>query len=250
MESQKWHQLASSVWGWFRKGTRTSAHLDATHFRFSLYNTGAFQLLPGCCSSEGVIQCVGSLRGTVWGSSSFFHRLNPHWFLQPEFVGTYLPGTGTLGWGAWCGAGTPCSLDSPSVFSRTTHEWGTSLFCICAPPTSLDGCGFFNSVVVRLPFNSISAGSGWWLFHILVVILMWLCEEVSHVCLCHHLDQNPISYFCETNSNSSLSPEHILSSPISDHLFILVLLKYSLLSIYWNLSPTSRICWNLLLYKL
>ena len=33
---------------------------------------------------------------------------------------------------------------------------GTSLFRICAPPMSLDGCGFFNSVVVRLPFSSIS----------------------------------------------------------------------------------------------
>ena len=30
---------------------------------------------------------------------------------------------------------------------------------ICAPPTSLDGCGFFNSVIVRLPFNLISLGS-------------------------------------------------------------------------------------------
>ena len=38
-------------------------------------------------------------------SSSFFHQLNPHWFLQPEVVGTYLPGTGTLGWGAWYGVG-------------------------------------------------------------------------------------------------------------------------------------------------
>ena len=193
-----------ALWGrGFRKGT-ASAHI-------SVWERAVPQLLPWCqtlqflpvchwclsnCCPDARAQrewvcvspCVGSLRGTVWGSSSFFHRLNPHWFLQPEVVGTYLPGTGTLGWGAWCGAGTPCSLDSPSEFSRTTREWGTSLFCICAPPASLDGCGFFNSVVVRLPFNSIFAGSGWWLFHILVVILMWLCEEVSHVCLCHHHD--------------------------------------------------------------
>ena len=33
------------------------------------------------------------------------------------------------------------------------HMWcETSLFCVCALPTSLDGCGF-NSIVVRLPFN-------------------------------------------------------------------------------------------------
>ena len=40
---------------------------------------------------------MGSLRGTAWGSRSFFHRLKMHWFLQPEVAGTYLPGTGTLG---------------------------------------------------------------------------------------------------------------------------------------------------------
>ena len=41
---------------------------------------------------------MDSLRGIAWGSRSFFHKLNPHWFLQPEVVGTYLPGTGTLDW--------------------------------------------------------------------------------------------------------------------------------------------------------
>ena len=56
-----------------------------------------------------------------------------------------------------------------------------------SPPTRLDGCGFFNWVVVRLPFNSISDGFEWWLFCILVVILMWLCEKVSHVWLHRHL---------------------------------------------------------------
>ena len=30
---------------------------------------------------------------------------------------------------------------------------------VCGPPTSLDGCGFFNSTLVRLPFHSISDGS-------------------------------------------------------------------------------------------
>ena len=80
--------------------------------------------------------------------------LNPLWFLQPEVVGTYLPGTGTLGWGAWCGAGTPRSR----IFIH--HTWVRDQpVLICAPPTRLDGCGFFNSIVVRLPFNSISADS-------------------------------------------------------------------------------------------
>ena len=30
---------------------------------------------------------------------------------------------------------------------------GTSLFCVSVSPTSLDGCGFFNSIVLRLAFN-------------------------------------------------------------------------------------------------
>ena len=108
--------------------------------------------------------------------------------LQPEDVGTYLSGTVTLGWRAWCGAGTPRSHDIPTEFLSATRGCRTSLFPVSASPTSLDGWGLFNSTVVRLPFNSISDGSEWWLFYILVVIVMRLCEEVSHVCLCCHLD--------------------------------------------------------------
>ena len=44
MVSQIWHQLADSVGGMFSKGTMASAHLDARHFSFSLYATGAFQV--------------------------------------------------------------------------------------------------------------------------------------------------------------------------------------------------------------
>ncbi|KAF6094767.1 hypothetical protein HJG60_011865 [Phyllostomus discolor] len=118
-----------------------------------------FKLLPWCWSSEGVLSlCVGSLRGTAWKSSSFFHWLSPHWFLQPELMGIYLPGTGTLGWGAWCGAGTPHSQYIPPKFLSTTHGLGTSPFHVSTPPTSLDGCGLFNSTVVRLPLNLISDG--------------------------------------------------------------------------------------------
>ena len=58
--------------------------------------------------------------------------------------------------GSWCGAGTPHFQDIIPEFLSTTQECGTSLFHACSHPTSLGGCGFFNSVVVRLPFNSIS----------------------------------------------------------------------------------------------
>ena len=43
VKSQIWHQLASTVGGGYRKGTMASARLDARHFSFSLYATGAFQ---------------------------------------------------------------------------------------------------------------------------------------------------------------------------------------------------------------
>ena len=114
--------------------------------------------------------------------------------LQPEAVGTYLPGTGTLGWGAWCGAGTPCSRDTPPELLSTTH--GTSLTQICGPPTSLDGCGILHSVVVRLPFNSISVSSERRWFCILVVILLWLCKDAIQVCLCRHLDWKSYAIKC------------------------------------------------------
>ena len=41
MESQIWHQLASSVGGGLRKGAMASACLDARLFHFSRYTTGA-----------------------------------------------------------------------------------------------------------------------------------------------------------------------------------------------------------------
>ena len=105
-------------------------------------------------------------------------------------MGTYLPGTGTLGWGAWCGAGTPHSREffiTPQNFYLPHMKW-SSPFHVCAPPTHLDGCGFFISIVVRLPCSSISDYPKLKLFYILVVIFMGLCKEVSHVCLCCRLD--------------------------------------------------------------
>ena len=106
-----------------------------------------------------VSPCVGFLKGTAWDSRGFFHQLNPCWLLQPEFVGTYLPDTGTLDLGAWCGARTPCSCDILPEF--TACGCGTSPFCVSALPTCLDGCGFFNSIVARLSFSLNYDGSEW-----------------------------------------------------------------------------------------
>ena len=160
---------------------------------------GPLKLLPCCWSSKGVWlgPCVGSLRRTTWDSKSFFHQFNFCWFLQLELI--FLAVEPWAG-GPWCGAGTPCSWDMLPKFLSTIHGCGTSLFHVSVPPTSLDGCGFFNSIVVRLPFNSISDHSEWWLFYILVVILMWWLDEVSSVYLCCHL--NLSSIFSSLNEKS------------------------------------------------
>ena len=71
-----------------------------------------FKLLPRCCSSEGVSLslCMGPLRGLPGKLVvSVFHSLIPHWFSQIEVIGTYLPGTGILGWGPFVGLGPPRS---------------------------------------------------------------------------------------------------------------------------------------------
>ena len=77
MESQIWHHLTGSVGRGFRKGTMPSAHLDSRHFSFSLYTIGAFQAATPLLElrgneSEWVSPCVGSLRGTAWGSKQKF----------------------------------------------------------------------------------------------------------------------------------------------------------------------------------
>ena len=54
MESQIWHQLASSVWGGFRKEIMASAHLDARDSVLPCMPLVPFKLPPQCWSSEGV----------------------------------------------------------------------------------------------------------------------------------------------------------------------------------------------------
>ena len=48
MESQIWHQLASSVWGGLQNGQWPLFALITRHFNFSLYAMGPFKMLPQC----------------------------------------------------------------------------------------------------------------------------------------------------------------------------------------------------------
>ena len=120
--------------------------------------------LSGAGSQVGELVYVlgppGSLQGLFCEAGSFLTLHNPHWFLQPEFLRLYFP---TLE--PWVGqfVSLPsCSL-SLSVFKCATpgppaaalpHVLSAQL-SISTPPTGLDKCFFFNSLVVGLPCRLI-----------------------------------------------------------------------------------------------
>ena len=60
---------------------------------------------------------------------------------------------------------------------------------VSAPPTYLDECFFFISLVVRLPYSLICCQ--FWLFFVFKLLwsFFWLCEEAQCVYLPLHLDQ-------------------------------------------------------------
>ena len=95
---------------------------------------------------------------TLWGLLAAAwpapcHSLPPHWVHQ-------LP---------------PCCESSPPQLP------------ISAPPTGLDECFFFTSLVVGLPYSSIFCQ--FWLFFVFKLLLsfFWLCKEVQCVYLHLHL---------------------------------------------------------------
>ena len=65
---------------------------------------------------------------------------------------------------------------------------------ISAPPTSLDECFFFISLVVGLPYGSIFCQ--FWLFFVFKLLLsfFWLCEEAQCVYLRLHLGWKPLRH--------------------------------------------------------
>ena len=157
-----------------------------------------FKLLTWCWSTEGISLsrwvCVWVLWKELLGSPEVSSTDSiPTSFHSQRLWGLIFLALEPWSGGVLCGAGTPHYWDIPPNFLSILCGWGTNLFHICAPPTSLDGCDVFNSIVVRHPFNSISDSSAWWLFYLLVVILMWLmwCDVCrgEHVCLHHHLGQ-------------------------------------------------------------
>ena len=111
MESQIWHPSAGSV-ALLREGSEKgqwplsaflsgrklspSSRLDVRDFSSSLDATGAFQAAMPVLELKGVNlskSMCGLFKGNFLGLNSFFHQLSPRCVLQPEVMGTYLPGT-------------------------------------------------------------------------------------------------------------------------------------------------------------
>ena len=139
----------------------------------------------------------GPLKGTAWDSSSFC-------LPQPQFPLVFTARSyGELTSWHWnpglCNPGLGLGLIIPKVFFPIFihHMWVRNQPILHLHPSNHGF--FFNSIVVGFPFSSISDGSEWWLFYSLVVILIWLCEEASHVCLRHHLDWKFRMSFLEPN---------------------------------------------------
>ena len=86
-----------------------------------------------------------------------------------------------------------CSLACPVPQSATLLGLTATALprFLSTPPTGLDECFFFISLVVGLPYSSIFCQ--FWLFFVFKLLLsfFWLCEEVQCVYLSLHLGRKP-----------------------------------------------------------
>ena len=138
-----------------------------------------------------------SLRGTA-GTPEVYSSggLNPHWFLQPE-VGRLI----FLALEPWAGGfGVGLGLITPEISRPNFYppHMDVGPACLTSSHSHQSGWMWFNSLVVRLPFNLTSDSSECWLWYSLVVTLTWLCKKVSCVYLCCHLDQKSSCPGCST----------------------------------------------------
>ena len=87
-----------------------SSCLDARYFSSSLCATGAFQAATPVLELRGSeseqVVCRFFKRNSL-DSSIFSTYSIPTVFYNQKLWGFNLPGTGTLGWVSWCGAGAP-----------------------------------------------------------------------------------------------------------------------------------------------
>ena len=163
------------------------------------------------CLFLGVWVCVHSR--TLWVSpadSPVRLGLSPAAGTPTDFYSqrfeALFPCAGTLGWAvclapqlfllvySHASVGPPAtSLPAPILQQPTWRLSSPPQLPISTPPTSLDECFFFNSLVVRLPYSTI-----FWQFWLVfvfkfVVVLFRLWEEAQCIYLCLHLGQKSLS---------------------------------------------------------
>ena len=132
----------------------------------------AFQMLirtwVGLCTFQDP---VGPSNGLCCKTGSFSHCHNPHRFLLPEVLRLYFPHAGTLGCmvcltpqlfltvylHASVGPPGPPAVVLPTLVLQPPpcHESSPPWLPISTPPTGLDECFFFNSLVVGLLYSLI-----------------------------------------------------------------------------------------------
>ena len=83
----------------------------------------------------------------------------------------------------WVRQQPPCCESSPPQLPIST------------PPTGLDECVFFISLVVGLPYSSIFCQLRLFFVFKFLLSFFWLCEEAQCVYLCLHLGQKLIFHF-------------------------------------------------------
>ena len=113
-------------------------------------------------------------------------------------------------WIAWSFTqSTSCCLVGQHSFACPAPQSATSLCPLAdvllqllsaqlpdsVPPTSLDECLFFISLVVGLPYSSIFCQFQLFFVFKLLLSFFWLCEEAQCVYLCLHLGRKSPLWF-------------------------------------------------------
>ena len=128
-----------------------------------------------------------------WGVWSVSLPLCSSWFIWAQMWSTG-SASHRLAGSASCSLLTSCSLAHPAPQSTTSLgppatvlTWVLSAqLRVSTPPTGLDECFFFNSLVVGLPYSSIFCQ--FWLFFVFKLLsFFWLCKKAQCVYLCLHL---------------------------------------------------------------
>ena len=127
-------------------------------------------------------------------AGSFSGHLNPHKYFHSEVLRLYFP---TLGpWVVQSVSLPSCSswfirrqMWDHLVFQPPPcHEFSPLWLPGSAPPTGLDECFFFNTLVVGLPYSSIF-WQFWYFLFLNFLSFFWLYEEAKCIYVCLHLGQ-------------------------------------------------------------